>query len=155
MSRIRSKDTAIELALMAALRKRKLSHRKHYRHAFGCPDIAFPGIRVAVFCDSSFWHGRDLQALKARLRTNRAFWIGKIERNVGRDRSVDAALRKSGWRVLRFWEEDIHKRLDWCADRIARVVTSRKVRRDRIESGSLSHSKKKPGSARRTPQVSR
>jgi DNA mismatch endonuclease, patch repair protein len=126
MSRIRSKDTAIELALRSALSAQRMRFRKHYRTAPGCPDVAFPGAKVAVFCDSSFWHGRDIQALKKRLRTNRSFWVAKIERNVARDRAVDAHLRKVGWKVLRFWEEDLVGRLPWCVDKIVRVVDARR-----------------------------
>ena len=73
MSRIRSTDTGIEIALRGALFATGLRYRKNYRKALGCPDIAFVGPKVAIFCDSSFWHGRDMAGLEQRLRTNRAF----------------------------------------------------------------------------------
>lgn len=124
MSRIRSKDTKIEIALRAALTKKGHRYRKHYKKVPGCPDIAFVGRKVAVFCDSSFWHGRDIKKLKKRLKSNRQFWVNKIEGNVSRDRRIDRELRNLGWTVLRFWEEDIGERIDWCINKIERQIDS-------------------------------
>lgn len=118
MSRIRSKETKIEVKLRSALHRRGLRFRKNYKLAPGKPDIAFVTLKVAVFCDSSFWHGKDLPAIKRRLGANKAFWVAKLERNRARDKLVNAALRKAGWRVIRFWDEDIEKRLEWCISRV-------------------------------------
>ncbi|BAO27841.1 very short patch repair endonuclease [Sulfuritalea hydrogenivorans] len=127
MSRIRSTETGIEVILRHALYATGLRYRKNYRHAAGRPDIAFVGIKVAVFCDSSFWHGRDMRSLEKRLRTNKAFWLNKINCNIARDRHVDQALKADGWKVLRFWDEDIEHRLDRCVKRIYNEVHKRKV----------------------------
>lgn len=128
MSRIRSTETGIEVALRSALFATGLRYRKNYRKALGCPDIAFVGAKVAIFCDSSFWHGRDMVSLEKRLRTNKSFWLKKINANIARDRRVDEALRAAGWRVLRFWDKDIEHRLDRCVKRISNEVTKRKNR---------------------------
>lgn len=128
MSRIRSTETDIEVVLRRALFATGLRYRKNYRKALGCPDIAFVGPKIAIFCDSSFWHGRDMASLEKRLRTNRTFWLKKINANIARDRRVDQALRKAGWRVLRFWDEDIEHRLDRCVKRICNEVAKRKNR---------------------------
>lgn len=126
MSRIRSTETSIEVALRRALYATGLRYRKNYRKAFGCPDIAFVGQKIAVFCDSSFWHGRDMASLGKRLRKNRAFWLNKINANIARDRRVDQTLKEAGWRVLRFWDEDIEHHLDRCVKRICNEVAKRK-----------------------------
>lgn len=128
MSRIRSTETGIEVALRSALFAAGLRYRKNYRKALGCPDIAFVGAKVAVFCDSSFWHGRDMASLEMRLQTNRAFWLKKINANIARDRRVNQALKAAGWRVLRFWDEDIEHHLDRCVKRIRNEVAKRKNR---------------------------
>jgi DNA mismatch endonuclease (patch repair protein) len=75
----------------------------------GRPDIVFPRHRVVVFCDGEFWHGRDLEARLAKLRTghNAPYWVAKIRANVERDRKRTAELTARGWHVLRFWESDI------------------------------------------------
>lgn len=130
MSRVRSKDTGIELTLRRALWAEGLRYRKHYRRAPGTPDIAFPGARVAVFCDSSFWHGRDLEKRKPRLKVNRSYWIAKIERNMARDRRIDDELRELGWRVLRFWDTEIMKATDECVAAVRAALEDHSERSD-------------------------
>jgi DNA mismatch endonuclease (patch repair protein) len=128
MSRIRSTETGIEIALRRALFAVGLRYRKNYSRAPGRPDIAFVGLKIAVFCDSSFWHGRDVPSIEKRLRTNKAFWLNKINSNIARDRRVDMALREAGWKVLRFWDEDIENRLDRCVKLVCTQVVKRKDR---------------------------
>lgn len=125
MSRIRSSNTKIERVLRAALTTEGLRYRKNYRKAHGSPDIAFISPKVAVFCDSSFWHGRHWAKLKKRLRTNKKFWVDKIAANMRRDRKVNRQLRKEGWIVLRFWEEDILKKTSWCLRKITDALAKR------------------------------
>ncbi|MBR4504987.1 MAG: very short patch repair endonuclease [Candidatus Methanomethylophilaceae archaeon] len=133
MSRIRGKDTGIELALRKELWSRGLRYRKNYRGAEGTPDIAFPGVKVAVFCDSEFWHGRDWEERKGTIKSNRDYWIPKIERNIQRDSEVDDALRRDGWVVIRFWGEEIDKRLSWCADIVETNVRGYVADRSSVE----------------------
>lgn len=123
MSRIRSKDTTIELRLRRALWAKGYRYRVNVRGLPGTPDIVFPRARVAVFCDSSFWHGHDWEDKKKRLAANREFWIAKIERNMARDRRVAGKLREAGWRVLRFWDADIQKKLEDCVLMIVREIS--------------------------------
>lgn len=126
MSRIRSKDTGIEVILRRALFAIGLRYRKNYRKVSGCPDIAFVGPKIAIFCDSSFWHGRDMPSLEKRLRTNKAFWLNKINSNIARDHRINQALKEAGWKVLRFWDDDIEHRLDRCVGLIRNEVAKRK-----------------------------
>jgi len=126
MSRIRSKDTAIEMRLRRALWAEGFRYRKHYKDIPGTPDIAFPGAKVAVFCDSRFWHGRDWEKRKNKLVSNRDYWIRKIERNMERDKKVNKNLARSGWLVLRFWDTDIEKKLDECVERIKKALDARR-----------------------------
>ncbi|MBE6521200.1 MAG: very short patch repair endonuclease [Thermoplasmata archaeon] len=81
MSRIRNKDTKIEIQLRKELWSRGLRYRKNDKSVEGKPDIVFKGPKVAVFCDSEFWHGYDWEHWKYDIKTNRDFWINKIERN--------------------------------------------------------------------------
>jgi len=71
----------------------------------------FPRVKVAIFCDGDFWHGRDWDERKAKLGrgTNSRYWIAKIERNMARDAENQERLEIRGWRVLRFWESEIKK----------------------------------------------
>lgn len=126
MRAIRSKDTTIELALRKALWQRGIRYRKNYKGLIGKPDIVITKYRIAVFCDSDFWHGYDWENRKARIKSNQNYWRPKIERNMKRDREVTAALVEQGWIVLRFWEHTIRKELEECVDDIQEAVDVRK-----------------------------
>lgn len=125
MSRIRSKDTKIEVELRKELWSRGLRYRKNVKSIPGKPDIAFIGKKVAVFCDSEFWHGYDWEHRKDDIKTRRDFWIPKIERNIERDLEVNRMLEDQGWIVLRFWGKQIQKNLSECADIIESTIRSR------------------------------
>jgi DNA mismatch endonuclease, patch repair protein len=129
MSRIRSKDTSIEIRLRHALWSKGLRYRKHYKVAVGCPDIAFPRAKVAIFCDSTFWHGRDWEQRKPKLKSNREYWISKIERNMTRDVKVTLQLQEEGWQVLRFWDVEIERNLDVCVEAIMAAVSRGRISR--------------------------
>ena len=108
MSKIRSKNTKAELVVFRELRKRKIYFQKHYKRCVGCPDIAIPSKKIAVFIDGDFWHGRNFN--KHRKRLPRKYWRAKIETNIIRDKKNRSLLKKEGWRTLRVWEGDIFKK---------------------------------------------
>ncbi len=122
MQAVRNKDSKIEVLLRKELWARGLHYRKNVKTVFGHPDIAFIGKRIAVFCDSEFWHGYDWENRKEDIKSNREFWIPKIERNMQRDIEVNDHLKEMGWTVLRFWGRDIKKNVSDCADIIEEVL---------------------------------
>ena len=107
MQQVKCKDSEIELLLRKALWKKGLRYRKDVKSVFGHPDIAFIGKKVAVFCDSEFWHGYDWERRKEDFKVRQDFWIPKIERNIQRDKEVTEKLEIDGWIVLRFWGKEI------------------------------------------------
>ena len=121
MQHIRSKDTSIELKLRTALWHEGIHYRKNFKLLPGKPDIAITKYKVAVFCDSSFWHGRDFD-VKKPVATNYEYWNAKIKRNMKRDIEVTNQLEKEGWIVLRFWDVDINKHLDKCVSIVKETV---------------------------------
>ncbi len=122
MQAIKSKDSKIELLLRKGLWARGLHYRKNVKTVFGKPDIAFVGKKIAVFCDSEFWHGYDWNHKKNEIKSNKEFWIEKIERNMSRDNEVNEHLMSQGWIVLRFWGNEIQNCLDECVGDIERVM---------------------------------
>ena len=126
MQAIRSKDTSIELLLRKALWDRGIRYRKNYKKLIGKPDIAITKYKIAVFCDSDYWHGYDWENRSQRIKSNREYWIPKIERNMARDQEVNKALARDGWTVLRFWEWQIKKQLDDCVDEVLAAVSAKK-----------------------------
>ncbi len=121
MSRIRSKDTTIELMLRKKLWQMGLRFRKHY-NIIGKPDIAFPKQKLAIFCDSNFWHGYNWETQKNSIKSNRSYWIAKIEGNIERDKQVTQWLEDKGWIVIRFWEHELRKDIDFCTNKIMELL---------------------------------
>ena len=125
MAAVKSKDSEIELMLRKELWSRGLRYRKNCSKVFGKPDIVFLQKKVAVFCDSEFWHGYDWEHRKQDLKTHQDFWIPKIERNIERDAEVTNRLTEDGWLVIRFWGKKIKKELKQCADIIEKSLSER------------------------------
>lgn len=126
MQAIRSKDTTIELRLRKALWKHGIRYRKNYKKLIGKPDIAITKYKIVVFCDSDFWHGYDWENRNQRIKSNRDYWVPKIERNMERDREVTDTLQDEGWLVLRFWEWQIRKHLDECVETVLQSIEIKK-----------------------------
>lgn len=122
MQAVKNKDSQIEVMLRKELWRRGLRYQKNSKKVFGKPDIVFLGKKVAVFCDSEFWHGYDWENKKNEIKSRREFWIPKIERNMQRDIEVTNQLTQEGWIVLRFWGNEIKKHINDCADIIERAV---------------------------------
>lgn len=116
MQHIKQKDTSIEIVLRKSLWNKGYRYRKNYDKLPGKPDIALTKYKIAVFCDSEFFHGKDWEVLKPRLErgSNSKYWVSKISRNRERDDEVNKKLLFEGWTVIRFWGEDIHKNADEC-----------------------------------------
>lgn len=107
MSRIKSKNTKLELRLRKLLwRNGVRGYRIHYP-LLGKPDIVFIKKKIVIFIDGCFWHKCPLDFTQPK--TNIDFWMNKIEKNVLRDNKITIELEKNGWTVLRFWEHQIIK----------------------------------------------
>ena len=124
MSRIHNKDTSIELQLRNALWHKGYHYRKNYKALPGSPDIVLTKYKIAIFCDSEFFHGKDWEILKLRLEKgkNPDYWIKKIERNRSRDWENDKKLLSLGYTVIHFWGQDIKKHTDECLQAIEEAI---------------------------------
>lgn len=122
MQQVKNKDSDIEILLRKELWARGLRYQKNVTAIIGKPDIVFKGKKVAVFCDSEFWHGYNWEERKKDFKSNQEFWIPKIERNMERDREVSQFLENDGWTVLRYWGREIKKDLTRCVDEIEQVL---------------------------------
>ena len=133
MSAVKSKGSKAERALGQAMWARGIRYRKHVRTVFGTPDFALIGLRVAIFCDGDFWHGRGWQK-RGFATWDQQFenlkspdvWRQKIAANMNRDRKVDSFLTEQGWLVLRFLESEIHEDVDRCADTVLKCVAAKR-----------------------------
>ena len=114
MSKIRGKNSKPELRFRKALWARGVRYRVNTKQLPGRPDISIKKYKLAIFIDGAYWHGYNWDERKTKIKTNRAFWIPKIERNIQRDQEVNRQLEDMGFTVFRFWEHEIKNNLDTC-----------------------------------------
>jgi len=118
MAKIKAQDTKPELKLRKALWNLGFRYRKNVKKLPGTPDIVFRKAKLVVFVDGEFWHGFEWEQKKLKIKTNRDFWIPKIERNMQRDAGNNTLLIEKGWKVMRFWEKEINSNLEGCINQV-------------------------------------
>ena len=129
MQHIKNKDTLIELKLRKKLWNKGYRYRKNVNKLPGKPDIVLSKYKIAIFCDSEFFHGKDWEILKPRLEKgkNPDYWVKKIERNIQRDEEKDQQLNFMGWTVIHFWGKDILKDTEQCVRVIEETIFEQKL----------------------------
>jgi DNA (cytosine-5)-methyltransferase 1 len=139
MRRVRGSHTAPEVAFRKALWAKGLRFRTCDSGLPGKPDVVLPSKKVAVFVDGDFWHGnqwrrRNLRALEEQFEetSSKEYWLKKIRRNMQRDCEATASLENEGWTVLRFWESDIKKNIEDCAQTVFEAASNGKLRRRNV-----------------------
>lgn len=110
----KSSGTKPEILLAKALFARGHRYRKNNKSVYGKPDLTFKKLKLAIFVDGEFWHGKDWETRKHAIKSNIEFWHSKIQRNIERDKEVNAKLLEQGWTVLRFWDTEVMKELENC-----------------------------------------
>lgn len=122
MSKIRSKETKSEIQLRKVLWGLGIRYRKNVKKLPGSPDIVISKFKLVIFIDGEFWHGFNWEEKKTKIKSNRGFWIPKIERNMQRDRQNNRALEENGWKVFRFWDSQIKKEFGVCLFQILEYI---------------------------------
>jgi DNA mismatch endonuclease (patch repair protein) len=125
MSKIKGVNTSPELILRKSLWSLGIRYRINVAKLLGKPDIVLSKSKLIIFIDSEFFHGYKWDEKKPKIKTNREYWIPKIERNMARDKQVNEHLQAQGWTVLRFWSNDVKKNLDGCVSIIKEAIDSK------------------------------
>jgi len=120
MQNIRSSGTSAEILIMRALRRQKIYFAKNVKSIIGKPDIVFRRNKTAVFIDSDFWHVHPKRFIMPK--TNMKYWRSKIKQNKKRDKEVNKALKKEGWKVIRIWEYDVKRDVGKCIKKILKLT---------------------------------
>ena len=109
MSGIRSKGMRPEMTVRRLLHSMGYRYRLHCRDLPGKPDLVFPARRKVIFVHGCFWHQHaDPGCGIVRLpKSNREYWLPKLERNVARDVKHREQLRDLGWEALVIWECEV------------------------------------------------
>lgn len=127
MSKIRGKNTKPELAFRKALWVAGYRYRIDYKKLIGKPDILLKKYKTAIFIDGEFWHGYNWEERKEKIKTNREFWIPKIERNMQRDNEVNKALKELDYTVFRFWQKEVDNNLEECLNSVLEHLKSKSI----------------------------
>lgn len=110
MRGVKSKNTSAEIIVRKLCRELGRSgYRLHRKDIPGKPDIAFVGLKAAIFVHGCFWHGHDCKAGAKQPQTNSAYWREKIKRNKLRDAKHLAGIKATGWRSLVIWSCEIRQ----------------------------------------------
>ncbi len=125
MSKIRHKDSKIEVAFRKRLWAEGFRYSKNSTKYFGKPDIAMPKYKTVIFVDSCFWHGCKKHGSIPVTRSK--FWTEKIIKNKTRDKKVSRYYRECGWSTLRIWEHDILKNKEIILSQIIKILKERQA----------------------------
>lgn len=127
MSQVKLKGGKAETLLAKALWHHGYRYRKNDKRLPGSPDIAILRHRIAIFVDGEFWHGQNWEERKKKLKSNRKYWIEKIEENMARDIRNDRLLAQAGWTPIHFWEKEVIKKLPECVAAIEEVILAQMI----------------------------
>lgn len=116
MSKVRNKDSKIEIEFRKKLWKAGFRYRKNSTKYFGKPDILLKKYKTVIFIDSCFWHGCKKHCILPV--SNKKFWKDKIDGNIKRDREVSKYYKIVGWKVFRIWEHEMIKNVDKTINKI-------------------------------------
>lgn len=73
---------------------------------------------LIIFIDGEFWHGFEWKKKKPKIKSNRDYWIPKIEQTIKRDKVNVKKLNELGFVVFRFWEQQIKRDLEACVRKV-------------------------------------
>lgn len=127
MAHVKTKKNSAEVMLAKSLWHRGYRYRLNYKALPGFPDIALTKYRIAIFIDGEFWHGKDFEQRKTKLKNNKDYWIEKIQENIDRDLRNDKLLRQMDWYPIHFWSNDVIKYCNQCIDEIIYTIEDRNV----------------------------
>lgn len=122
MSRIRGKDTKIEVEVRKYLFSKGYRYRKNDRRYPGTPDIVLPKYHTVIFIHGCFWHRHEGCKYATIPKTRTQFWMEKFERNVRNDHIKQEELKKLGWKVIVIWEcelkHNFNEKMNWLENEI-------------------------------------
>lgn len=130
MRAIKSAETKAEVLLAKSLFAKGYRYRKNNKSVFGKPDLTFKKIKLAIFIDGEFWHGKDWETRKENIKSNREYWIPKIEKNINRDIIVNDELLNSGWTIMRFWAREVEKNIELYSSQIEEKIKELKTNKN-------------------------
>lgn len=122
MSRIRGKDTEIEVLVRKYLFSKGFRFRKNVSTMPGKPDIVLPKYKTVIFINGCYWHRHPGCKYSYTPKTNQFFWQQKFEKTVENDRKNSDLLVAEGWAVITLWECDIEHRFEATMESVVKLL---------------------------------
>ena len=123
MSRIKGKDTKIEVEVRKYLFSKGYRFRKNDKRYPGKPDIVLPKYHVAIFVHGCFWHRHEGCKDATIPKTRTEFWLEKFDKNVKNDQIKQEKLRELGWKVIVIWECELKRSFQETMDKVEKELT--------------------------------
>ena len=123
MSRIKGKDTKIEVEVRKYLFSKGYRFRKNDKRYPGKPDIVLPKYHVAIFVHGCFWHRHEGCKDATTPKTRTEFWLEKFDKNVKNDQIKQEMLRELGWKVIVIWECELKRSFQETMDKVEKELT--------------------------------
>lgn len=123
MSRIKGKDTKIEVEVRKYLFSKGYRFRKNDKRYPGKPDIVLPKYHVAIFVHGCFWHRHEGCKDATTPKTRTEFWLEKFDKNVKNDQIKQEKLRELGWKVIVIWECELKRNFQETMDKVEKELT--------------------------------
>ena len=112
MSRVKGKDTKIEIQVRSYLFLKGYRFRKNDKRYPGKPDVVLPKYKTVIFVNGCFWHQHPGCKHSKLPETNNEYWKEKLQKNVVNDQMHTKQLQDMGWRVIVLWECELKKDFD-------------------------------------------
>lgn len=122
MSRIRNKDTKIEVSVRKYLFSMGFRFRKNDKRFPGKPDVVLPKYRTVIFVNGCFWHQHPGCKNATLPKTRTEFWSKKLQTNVNNDAKNIMLLEAQGWNVITLWECELERDFDMQMENIVRCI---------------------------------
>ena len=123
MSRIKGKDTKIEVEVRKYLFSKGYRFRKNDKRYPGKPDIVLPKYHVAIFVHGCFWHRHEGCKDATTPKTRTEFWLEKFDKNIKNDQIKQEKLRELGWKVIVIWECELKRSFQETMDNVEKELT--------------------------------
>ena len=112
MSRIKGKDTKIEISVRKYLFAKGFWFRKNDKRYPGKPDVVLTKYKTVIFVNGCFWHRHSGCKDATIPKTRTDFWLEKLNRNVANDEKNIRLLTDDGWSVIVLWECELEKNFE-------------------------------------------
>lgn len=122
MSRIKNKDTSIEIRVRQWLFAEGFRFRKNYKKLPGHPDVVLAKYKTVIFVHGCFWHRHENCKDTTTPKTRTEFWQNKFDKNTENDSKAFAALRELGWNVIVVWQCQLEKDFEYTMNSVKKAL---------------------------------